>query len=216
MSMPAGEGAPSGTPGTPSGPASTGTPDPQTGVNPGVTAPSGTEPQTPPERVPTQAEYDAIKNQLRAADQRRDAAEKDAKALRDAQLSEEEKRKRDLAEAQAELAKRDEAVKQLKLENAFVTDNTYDWHDPKTALKVADLSGVTIDDAGKVTGLKEALKATAESNPWMVKPKDGVTAPSGGAPAGSTGVGSSAGANASGVSRTDLEKKFPALRGRAT
>jgi hypothetical protein len=187
-----------------------------TGTTTGQSAGTEAQGQQPPATV-SQAEFDALKRQLQAADQKRNEAEQAAKALRDAQLSEEEKRKRDLEDAQKALEQKDQELYQLKINNAFVTDNTYDWHDPITALKVADLSGVKIEANGTVTGLKEALEATAKANPWMVKPKEPAeteTPPTGGA-TGITGQGAGAG-RAGATNRAELEKKFPALRGRVS
>lgn len=171
-------------------------------------------------RTYTQADIDAMRNQLSAADKAREAAQREAKALKDAQLSEDEKRKQDLEEAKQALQKREEEIKLLRLQNAFVTDNTYDWHDPKAALKLADLSAVTVDEAGTVKGLKEALKAVADANPWMVKPKSTESAPAGetgSATGGSTGVsGQGQTGGTRGSNAAELAKRFPQLRGRTS
>lgn len=168
----------------------------------------------------TEADFAALRNQLSAADKAREAAQREAKTLKDAQLSEGEKTKQDLEEAKKVLQQKEEENKLLRLQNAFVTDNTYDWHDPKAALKLADLSAVTVDEEGTVKGLKEALKKVADSNPWMIKPKSGETAPAGetgSAVAGSTGVsGQGTGAGRSGGEKGSLEKRFPQLRGRTS
>lgn len=168
----------------------------------------------------SRADFEALQRQLSAADQNRVRAEQEAKTLRDASLSEDEKRKQDLEQAKADLQKRDEDIKLLRLQNAFITDNTYDWHDPKAALKLADLSAVTVDDAGTVKGLKEALKAVAEANPWMVKPKSAEETPAAesGATGGSTGITGqgSSGANSRATDKATLEKRFPQLRGRSS
>jgi len=171
--------------------------------------------------VVTQAEFDALKRQLQAADQNRTRAEAEAKALKDAQLSAEEKTKQDLAEAQKALAQREADLRNAMIQNAFVTDNTYTWHDPKAALKLADLSGVTID-GDKVNGLKEALKAVADAFPFMVKPKDdtgsegsGNDTSSGGGATGVGGQGSGAG-RAGNATLQDLQKRFPAMKGRVS
>ena len=208
----AGQGAPSGTSGDGT---ATGTTTEPTGQSTGTT---GQPQQT---TTVSQAEFDAIKRQLQAADQNRSRAEQELKALRDAQLSADEKVKQDLAEAQAALAKRETELKVAQIQNAFITDNTYDWQDPKAALKLADLSGVTVEGE-RVIGLKEALKAVADAYPWMIKAKqDGAGTGGGndanGAPAGATGVGGQ-GANPgrSGNSREEMAKRFPALRGRVS
>lgn len=182
---------------------------------------TGTGQAAPPAMV-TQAEFDALKRQLQAADQNKARAEAEAKALKDAQLTADEKVKQDLAEAQKALADREQKLRDAQIQNAFVTDNTYSWHDPKAALKLADLSGVTID-GDKVNGLKEALKAVADAFPFMVKPKEGTgTEGAGGTDASTSGGATGVGGQGSGAGRAgstnqqELQKRFPALRGRVS
>lgn len=167
----------------------------------------------------SRAEYDQRMVQLAAADRKREEAEQKLKALQDAALSEEEKRKRDLEAATEQLKAKDDTIKELRLDKAFLTDNTHDWHNPQAALQLADRSGISVGDDGKVTGLKEALEAVAKAHPYLLKPKaegDGT----GAAAAGTTGVTGVAGQGASGgganAGRAGLEKRFPQLKGRAS
>ncbi|QGH73966.1 hypothetical protein SEA_HIDDENLEAF_15 [Microbacterium phage Hiddenleaf] len=60
----------------------------------------------------------------------------------------------------------------LRLENAFLTENGFDWVDPKAALRLADLDAVEIDEkTGKVVGLNSALTKLAKDSPYLLKPK---------------------------------------------
>lgn len=60
----------------------------------------------------------------------------------------------------------------LRLENAFLTENGFDWVDPKAALRLADLDSVEIDEkTGKVVGLNSALTKLAKDSPYLLKPK---------------------------------------------
>ena len=60
----------------------------------------------------------------------------------------------------------------LRLENAFLTENGFDWVDPKAALRLADLGSVEIDEkTGKVVGLNSALTKLAKDSPYLLKPK---------------------------------------------
>lgn len=116
------------------------------------------------------------------------------KASRDKALKEKAKAKADLAAAQKELAKlkkdgdtRSDAeraadsektvtglqdtIRDLRIQNAFLSDNTHAWHDPKVALQLVNLDEVEIDEDGTVTGLKEALDEVAKNNKFLVKPK---------------------------------------------
>jgi hypothetical protein len=166
------------------------------------------------------AEYDRRMAQLAAADRKREEAEQKLKALQDAALSEEEKRKRDLEAATEQLKAKDDEIKGLKLERAFLKDNTHEWHNPDAALKLVDLSNVAIGDDGKTTGLKEALEALAKTHPYLVKPKatEGETgAGAAAAPAGVTGVAGQGSTSGQGnQARAGLEKRFPALKGRTS
>lgn len=217
MSMPTGEGTQSGAPGAQSGTGTegTGTTAPETQSQTGAQSGTETGQQAPQQDTVSRADFEAMKRQLQAADQRRSASEAELKKLQDAQLSETEKTKRDLEAAQREKAELEAQLKDQKINNAFLTDNTYDWHDPRAALRIADLKGVEIKEDGTVTGLKEALKAVADSNPWMLKPKETeTTQPT--KTGGVTGVSGAGNNNASGADRAGLEKRFPQLRGRVS
>lgn len=77
-----------------------------------------------------------------------------------------------LTESVQELSTENESLKdrlgELALQNAFLSDNSYKWRNPKAALRLADLSSVEIDDDGEVVGLAEALKELAESEPYLL------------------------------------------------
>ena len=212
MSSPV-EGAQSGATGAPSG-TGPGT-DGITGAEPTgqpAGAPSGTEQgqQSAGEDKVSRADFETLRRQLQAADQNRSKAEQELKQLKDAALSETERTKQHLAEAQSKIQQLEADLKAEKINNAFVVDNTYTWHDPRAALKLADLTNVTVAEDGTVTGLKPALEAVAKANPWMIKPKEG-EAPK--EPTGATGVAGGAGKGTTGQ-QTNLESRFPALRGR--
>jgi hypothetical protein len=161
-----------------------------------------------------QAELEAVTRRMQAADSNNSKTQAELKRLQDAQLSEAEKTKRDLEAAQTALAEREEQIKQERIKNAFVTDNTYEWHNPSAALKLADLSGVEIHDDGKVTGLKEALKSVADANSWMLKPKTAAATGEAATTGGATGVGGRGSDTASGADKAGIEKRFPQLKGR--
>lgn len=219
MTMPAGDGAQSGadsgqSAAAPNAVDSTGQTAQSGGDTQGTTAPPNPAAKTAEQ---LQAELDAVLRRMQAADSNNAKTQAELKRLQDEKLSEQDKLKRDLEEAQKALADRETAIKQERIKNAFVTDNTYEWHNPNAALKLADLSGVEIADDGTVKGLKEALKAVADANPWMLKPKAGTTPPEGGAPAGgTTGVGGRGNGSASGADKAGIEKRFPQLKGRVS
>jgi hypothetical protein len=166
----------------------------------------------------SRADFEQIKNQLRAADQRRDAAEKKAQALEDAKLSESERTTKALKDTQAENTALQAQVKDLRIQNAFLTDNSHEWHDPKAALKLADMASVEIDDEGNVKGLKEVLEALAKSSPFLLKPKadgeDDGKKPAEPGPV-LTGVGGG-GTGQTGSDKNSIMKRFPQLAGRVS
>lgn len=216
---PAGQSA--GT-GTQSGTDSTGT---TTSATTGTGAQSGAATdQTAGTPTVTRAEFETLQNQLRAADQKRTQAEKEAETLRTAALSETERAAKELTDTKAANEQLQAQNKDLQIKVAFVSDNTHDWHDANAALKLADLSGVTIDADGTVKGLKEALEAVAKSAPYLLKPKAeaGAAGATGseGAGAGSTGTGvtgvAGTGGTGAGTDKNALARKFPQLAGRVS
>lgn len=105
------------------------------------------------------------------------------------------------------------SLRDAQLNNAFLSDNTYEWHNPGRALALADLSEVEIDSDGTVHGLKKALDALAKSDSYLLKSKSDAKDPADGAPD-TSGV-----ANASkkrkgqdDASEEALLTKYPALR----
>lgn len=209
--------AQSGTGGAPSGDPGNGTGD-GTDTGTGTGAPSGAPDagqQTPPPMV-SQAEYDALRNRLSQADQKRAATEAELKQIRDKDLPALEKATRDLAEAQKQAEEAKEALKRTRLENAFITDNKYEWENPRTALKLADLSKVEVDDDGTVRNLTAALDALAKSDPYLLKKKaDDGDDGDGGNGKGSTGAPGAGGRQSD--TKLDAKKyaaRIPALRTR--
>lgn len=193
MTTPIGEGAQSGAEGTQSG---AGENTGETGSTDNTTTTagtqSGTESTTPTGDTVSKAEADQLRERMKAADRR--AADLDAqlKQLRDKDLPEADKLKRDFEESQQQVQKLQQVNSELALKVAFLSDNTYSWHNPERALKLVDMSQVEIGADGNVSGLKEALKALATSDAYLVKQevKEEVKPPAGTAPGnngGSTG-----------------------------
>lgn len=109
---------------------------------------------------------------------RRQEAERERDEARQRLAELEGKDKTDLEKAQSrvtELESENEALhdslRTTRLENAFLTDNSYEWHNPRRALSLADLSNVEIDEDGTVHGLKDALDALAKSDSYLLKSK---------------------------------------------
>lgn len=102
-----------------------------------------------------------------------------------------------------------------RLQIAFLQDNTYEWHNPGRALKLADLSEVEIDDDGKVHGLKAALDALVKTDPYLVKDKTTSKDDKDKTPPKSTPGQPKRKTNSDDKSkddRTTMSKKYPGLR----
>lgn len=126
------------------------------------------------------AKIDALTDEKDRHVRRRQEAEKERDELR-ARLAEiEGKDKTELEKVTARVTELESEngtlradLHQARIENAFLTDNKYSWHNPRRALDLADLSEVEIDEDGKVLGLSKALDALAKSDAYLLKPKDG-------------------------------------------
>lgn len=106
------------------------------------------------------------------AESRAEAAEARVRDLENKDKSDEERSAARLTELETENESLHGLLKTSRLENAFLKDNTYKWHNPDRAMALADLSEVEIDKDGKVHGLKDALKRLAEAEPYLLKPED--------------------------------------------
>lgn len=85
--------------------------------------------------------------------------------------SELENAKTDLDKTTNENKTLKERLSKLAIDNAFLQVNNIQWHNPKRALQMADLSEVEIDDDGNVDekALQAAMKKLADEEPYLVK-----------------------------------------------
>lgn len=210
MTTPIGEGAQGGAEGTQSGTGeTTGTGEQQQTTGSGTQSGESTPaPNTEVDRARQEAE--SLRERMKAADRRAAEFEQQLKQLRDKDLPEAEKLQRDFAEAQQQVATLQETNKSLALQVAFLKDNTYSWHSPDRALKLVDLGQVEIQSDGSVTGLKEALKALATSDPYLVKQEATPEAPK----PPSTTPGNNGGTGGSTPSKAKLASRFPTMNTR--
>lgn len=101
-----------------------------------------------------------------------DKALADLKAFTDKDKSEIEKATSTAKELEEKVKTYEQKIHDLALQNAFLADKSFKWRNPKAALKLADLSKVEIDEDGTVTGLSDALKALAKSDPYLLEAVD--------------------------------------------
>lgn len=141
-----------------------------------------------------------------------DGLKAELKQLKDKDKPEDEKTSEKLATLEQDNQQLADSVRELRIQNAFLKSNEYKWKNPQTALRLADLSEVEIDDDGEVTGLKEALKKLAKSESYLIASgddeddEDEGQGRQAGQPTGGRGKGK---ANAN---RDRLLEKYPALR----
>lgn len=184
----------------------------QPGTTP-VTTPPPADPATqsgqqPPVTV-DRAEYEALQRRMQASDRNNTDLQAKLKAIEDAKLTEEQKTANALTEAQKALADKDKAIADLELQLAFVSDNTYAWHDPKVAMQILDRTKVEMKD-GKPTNVKDLLAELATSHAYLVKPAEAATT----TPPAPTGLPMNNGTTPGKIPARTLEDTFPALRGR--
>lgn len=88
----------------------------------------------------------------------------------EAELSEKERLERTLAELQAERDTLLAQMTELRLRSAVERVAVrLGFRDPEDVYHLADLSGVEVDDDGKVNGIEAALKALAKAKPYLLK-----------------------------------------------
>lgn len=154
-------------------------------------------------------ELAAQRDRTRRARRDRERLEKEIKALKARDTPELEQLKSERDELRAEREKLAGELREQRLKVAFFNSNTHKWKNPATALRLADMSEVEVDDDGEVTGLKEVLDALAKSDPYLVADKEDKEEK----PKGPTGT---AGTKKEGGKPSNLASRFPALRTRST
>lgn len=157
--------------------------------------------------VVDRAEYDKIDARMRAADQRASKLEEELKAIQRKDQSELERAQTDVKDLTAKMEGLSTRLQDTLLQNAFLSNNKYTWHDPQDALRLMDMEGVSIDDDGKVSGLPEAIAKLAKAKPHLLKTEDN---DSSGAPSGSANNGKRKGDGK--PPKKEYSSRFPALR----
>jgi hypothetical protein len=121
------------------------------------------------------AEYERVKRHRAAADRRNAelTAENTRLKSENESLKADGKKSDGPSERETQLERdvqnRDQQIQELRIHNAFLAANTFQWHDPADALRLADLRDVEIEEDGTVVGLKEALQKLAREKPHLIK-----------------------------------------------
>jgi hypothetical protein len=169
------------------------------------------------------AELKSALSRMKAADKRAAEAEKKLADLAKKDMDEKTRAETERDEAKKAVETATERLKKQAIQIEFLGNTKYEWNNPKAALRLLDLDDVEIDDEGNVTGLDKAVKALADSEPYLLKPKDGTEQGKNGngkAPAGKSGSSPKSGGTQNSKSdaekRAELEAKHPSLRGRVS
>lgn len=165
-------------------------------------------------------------------------AEKARKAAQ-AKIDEEERKKndkatnleKDLEKANTTIATLRATVNKQAIEAAIRDDDRWSWHDVEMVASVAaqlNSDGITVNDEGKVEGLKATLPKVAKQHPFLVKStkgeegdgknngnNGGTQQNNGSGPTGfQPGQGGTSGGSGQEIDNKALAENYPALAGR--
>lgn len=120
-------------------------------------------------------DLERMRKRMRVADRRREEAERKLREQEDAKKDALTKATDDLTAAQDQIKDLTGQISSLRLENAFLTANKQEWHDPDIALGLAQnrgyLEDVVDEESGEVDkkALKKALDRLATEHKYLVK-----------------------------------------------
>jgi flagellar biosynthesis GTPase FlhF len=161
----------------------------------------------------TRAEFDRLRNQLSAADKKREEAEAKVRKFEDANKSELEKAQAERDKANEERDSAREQLLEVGIREAFRDTSEelkHSWHNTKVAMRLLDKDLYQVADDGTISGMEKAVKALAKDHAYLLKAansNDGGGRPSG-APLNGGGSGKPT------TDKAKLAKKYRALQGR--
>ena len=162
------------------------------------------------------AEMEKLRKRMKAADKRADEAAAALKKREDADKGELERATETVTELEAKLEELTETVKDLRLQNAFLTANTHSWHDPDVALKIAESKKYledVVDGDGEVDKkvLGKALDRLAKEHVYLVKTEVKKDNPDDDNPSGEPAGGRSDNLKDEKAKKQGLQKRFSVL-----
>lgn len=160
-------------------------------------------------RMYTAEEVERFIARMKAADRRASDLEKKVQQFEDANKSELEKAQTEKERAIQEAAKAASELKNLRLQNAFLSQAEVAWEDPNDAfliLQTQFMEGVEVTEEGQVLGIKDAVKKMAKAKPHLVKKAPGSTEATG-----SAQNGQRKGSNGT-PNRDALVNRFPMMK----
>jgi hypothetical protein len=132
---------------------------------------SATDGSSQPEMI-SREEYNLVLRRIDAADRAKGEMERRLRAIDDKDKSELDKAKRDLEEITRRAEEAEAAALQAKLANEILKFPGFVWHDPEAVLRMVDMEMISVDDDGKVTGVKDALTKLSRDKAYLLKGKD--------------------------------------------
>jgi hypothetical protein len=190
----------------------TGTNDTNTG-NQGASGDQGTgETDKNEQPVVTAAEFEAMRERMKAADRAKSEAETKLKEIERKDMSELEKANDQLKEKDQQIVALTEKVSEMALQNAFLTNNKYTWHDPEDALRLLNREGVEVGEDGKVKGLGPAIAELAKKKPHLLKSEKDKDGDGNGSPAASGSATNGRRKGEEKSDKVDYSRRFPALK----
>lgn len=147
---------------------------------------NGTAGETPENQAGvTPAEIEQLRAALKAANKeaadrrkRLDALEAEEAKRKEMELSEVEKADKRAKDAEAKAQQLEQRWRDGMLRSAVTIAATQaQFYDPEDAYRLADLSSLTVNDDGTVTGTEDALKALVKAKPHLVKSTTTTTPP---------------------------------------
>lgn len=162
-------------------------------------------------------ELERMRKRMKAADRARAEAEKKAKRLEDEKKDDLTKATDEVTELKGQIGTLQTEVSGLRLQNAFLTSNTQTWHDPDTALALAQskkyLEDVVDEESGEVDRpvLKKALDRLAKEHPYLVKSEETKKKDDPGDPSGEPAGGRSDNNQDDKAKKAKMKSRFPVL-----
>lgn len=158
---------------------------------------------------------EVLRRRMKAADKRADEAEARLKKIEDAKKDDLTKATERAEELEKEIESRDEVIRELRLKNAFLSTNKHNWHDPDTALDLAERNGYleeVLSDDGEVDKVRlgKALDRLAKEKQFLVKTEEKKNDEPG-EPSGEPAGGRSDNTKDDKAKKEALRKRFPVL-----
>lgn len=167
-----------------------------------------------------EADIAKMRTHLSNSDKKKSAAEKALQDLKDKDLPDAEKARKEAAEARERSERQAVALRNLALTNAFLVASQkakVNWHDPEVAQAAATkYEGIEVDEDGRVTGMTEVVRKLAKDKAFLVdsgKPAEVEEKEKNGPSGSSTGAAGGKKTSTKGqLDKEELHRKYPALR----